>query len=88
MHTQTGPFGPTANSKKNLLARLKENLDWVKVIKAQEIDIVKLESLDDDDVYCSKRSGLCVRLLKEQRKKVRYYMEPILHEVVHADVAI
>ena len=88
MHTQTGPFGPTANSKKNLLAQLKENLDWVKVIQElQEIDIVKLESLDED-VYCSKRSGLCVRLLKEQRKKVRYYMEPILHEVVHADVAI
>lgn len=88
MHKESGPFGPTANSKKNLLAQLKKNLDWVKVIQElQEIDIVKLESLDDD-VYCSKRTGLCVRLLKEQRKKVRYYMEPILHEVVHADVAI
>jgi hypothetical protein len=90
MHTQTGPFGPTANNKKNLLAQLREKLDWVKVIQdPQEIDNVKLESLDDD-VYCSKRTGLSVRLLTERKKnkKVRYYMEPMFHEVVYNDIVI
>ncbi len=91
MHKQTGPFGPTANNKKKLLAQLREKLDWVKVIQdPQEIDNVKLESLDND-IYCSKRTGLSVRLLTERKnksKKARYYMEPMFHEVIHNDIVI